>query len=344
MNKIGFKDYVPVILFVILVFLSYLVLEPFLLSIFVGALLAYITYPIYKRLDSRIKSPTLGALLICILVLIVIIIPSIFFVNGLIQESYSIYILSKQKLSIGLFSDCQNSFCQMIKSFSNDPQINYQFQEGFKSVTTWVIQKGSAFLVSIPAILLNLFVMFFTLFYFLKEGTFFINNIFHYIGMRKKRYLKIIGRLKEVIHSIIYGYLLVALMQGFFGTVGFFIFGVSSPLFWGAMMAILALIPFIGTGVIWVPAAVIIFLQGIFQDTNILVYKGIGLFVFCFIFVSSLDNFIRPKLIGDRAKIHPAIIMVGIFGGIVMVGPIGLVVGPLILSLTAIIIQEYIKN
>ena len=344
MNKIGFKDYVPVFLFALLVFLSYLVLKPFLLSIFLGALLAYISFPVYRWLKNRIKNTTLSALIICIVILIVIIIPSIFFVNGLIQESYSMYILSKQKLSGGLFENCQNSFCNLIKSFSNDPQVGYQLQEAFKAVTSWVIKKGSDFLVSLPAILLNLFVMFFTLFYFLKEGSYIIKNIFHYIGMRKKKYLKIIGRLKEVIYSIIYGYLLIALMQGLFGTIGFFIFGVNSPLFWGAMMAILALIPFIGTGFIWVPASLWIFLEGIFQNSNLLIYKGIGLFVFCFIFVSSLDNFIRPKLIGDKAKIHPAIIMVGIFGGIVMVGPIGLIVGPLILSLTAIIIQEYIST
>ncbi len=322
--------------------LSYLVLEPFLISIFLGALLAYISYPVYKWLKVRSKG-MVAALLVCVAVFVVIIIPSIFFVNGMIQESYSLFILSKQKLSTGFFENCQNSFCNMVRSFSNDPQINFQFQEVFKSITSWVIQKGSAVLVSIPAILLNLFVMFFTLFYFLREGKFFTNQIFKYIGMRKKKYLKIIGRLQEVIHSIIYGYVLVALMQGFFGTIGFLIFGVSSPLFWGAMMAILALVPFIGTGLIWVPAAIFILLEGIFQNSNILIYKGIGLFVFCFIFVSSLDNFIRPKMIGDKAKIHPAIIMVGIFGGILLVGPVGLIIGPLILSLTAIIIKEYIS-
>ena len=328
----------------ILVFLSYLVLKPFLLSIFLGALLAYISFPVYKWLKGKIKNNTVAALLVCIAILIVIIIPSIFFVNGLIQESFSIYVFTKQKLSGGLFENCQNSFCNLVKTFSTDPQINFHLQETFKAVTSWVIKKGSDFLVSLPAILLNLFVMFFTLFYFLKEGSYIMKNIFHYLGMRKKKYLKIIGRLTEVIYSIIYGYLLVALMQGFFGTLGFFIFGVNSPLFWGAMMGVLALIPFIGTGLIWVPAAAFIFLNGIFQDSNLMIYKGIGLFVYCFIFVSSLDNFIRPKLIGDKAKIHPAIIMVGIFGGIVMVGPIGLIVGPLILSLTAIIIKEYISN
>lgn len=328
----------------VLVVLSYLVLQPFLLSIFLGALLAYIFFPVYRWLKKKLKNNTVAALLICLVILLVIIIPSIFFVNGLIQESYSMYVLSKQKISHGLFENCHNNFCVFVKELSNDPQIGYQLQEGFKAVTNWVIKKGSAVLVSIPAILLNLFVMFFTLFYFLKEGNFFMKNLSGYLGMHKKKYLKIIGRLKEVIYSIIYGYLLVALIQGILGTIGFFIFGVSSPLFWGAMMAILALVPFIGTGLIWVPASLWIFLEGIFQDSNLLIYKGIGLFVFCFIFVSSLDNFIRPKLIGDKAKIHPAIIMIGIFGGIVVFGPIGLIVGPLILSLTAIIIKEYITD
>lgn len=327
-----------------MIILSFFIIKPFLSAIFLGAVLAYVFYPLYKWGRKKLRSKTFAALLICLIILILIIIPSIFFVKTLIQESYSLYTLGRQKISIGLFNKCDNYFCNLIKDLSEDPQVKYQFQESLKSITNWVIKKGSELLVSIPRILLNLFVMFFTLFYFLRDGALFIKNVSSYLSVQKKRYARIIGRLKEIVHAIIYGYVLVALMQGALGAIGFFILGISSPLFWGVVMAFLALIPYLGTGLIWGPAAVIIFLEGIFQDSNLLIYKGIGLFLYGFIVIGGLDNLIRPKIIGVKAKVHPALIMIGIFGGIFLIGPIGVIAGPLILSLTAIIIETYLVN
>ncbi|MBR9683535.1 AI-2E family transporter [Candidatus Woesearchaeota archaeon] len=324
--------------------LSFYIVQPFLLAIFLGAILAYTFYPFYGWGIKKLKSKNLMALIICLIVLILIIIPAIFFVKTLIQESYSLYILGKQKLALGLFDNCSNSLCNLIRDLSENPQINSRFQESLQIVTNWVIQKGSNFLVSIPQILLNSFVMFFTLFYFLRDGDIFVRKINVYLSMQKKKYSAMIKRLKEIIHAIVYGYVLIALMQGALGALGFFIFGVSSPLFWGMTMALLALIPYLGTGFVWAPAAIIIFLDGMFQNSNILIYKGVGLFLYGLLIVGSLDNLIRPKLIGDRAKIHPALIMLGILGGLFFMGPIGVIAGPLILSLTVIIVETYLTK
>ena len=107
-------------------------------------------------------------------------------------------------------------------------------------------------------------------------------------------------------------------------------------------MAFLALIPYIGTGVIWVPAALFIFLDGVFQNSTPLILKGVGLFLYCLVFVASSDNILRPKLIGDKAKVHPVIILVGILGGMALFGVIGVLVGPLILSLTSVLVESYL--
>ena len=107
-------------------------------------------------------------------------------------------------------------------------------------------------------------------------------------------------------------------------------------------MAFFALIPAVGTGIIWVPASLFIFLDGIFQNSTLLILKGIGLFTYSFIFVSSIDNVLRPKIISEKTKVHTAIIMIGIFGGILLLGPLGVVLGPLILSLTIEAIKMYL--
>lgn len=344
MSKIEYRNYLPTALFVLLLVVSFLIIKPFLLAIFLGALLAYIFYPLYRWGGEKIRNKTVMALLVCLLVLVLIIVPAIFFMKTLVQESYALYMLGKQKLSTGFFEGCTNSFCNLVKELREDPEVRYQFQEGLKAVTNWVIKKGSDFLVSIPDILLNLFVMSFTLFYFLSDGKALVRKAGVYLGrrMERKKFEEIMERLKGVVRAVVYGYVLVALMQGALGALGFYLFGVSSPLFWGIMMAFLALIPYLGTGVVWIPASAMILLNGIFQDSNWLVYKGIGLFLYGFLFVGSLDNFIKPKIIGEKAKIHPALILLGIFGGVFLMGPVGVIAGPLALSLTAIVVEEYL--
>jgi predicted PurR-regulated permease PerM len=328
----------------LLIVFSFFIVKPFLLAIFLGAIFAYSFYPLYKWGKKRVGNDTLRAFLICSIILILIVIPAIFFVKTLIQESYSLYILGKQKISIGLFKQCNNYFCNMLKDLSENPQIRYHFEASLKLITNSIIKKGSDILVSIPKVLLNLFIMFFTLFYFLKDGAVFVKKIGSYLSMQKKKYAIVMGRLEEIVHAIVYGYASISLIQGGLGALGFFIFGVSSPLFWGMLMAFLSLVPYLGTGLVWGPAAIIMFLDGIFQDSNILMYKGIGLFFYGLIFVGGIDNLIRPKIIGAKAKIHPALIMIGIFGGIFLMGPIGVIAGPLILSLTAMIIETYLAS
>ena len=338
------NNYLPAIFFLLLLILSVFVIKPLFLALFLSALLAYIIYPVYKWLLKKVKNKTITSLLVCLVVFLMLVIPAAFFVKILVQESYLIYLLVKQKLAVGLFRDCGNTFCEMIKDFGQNEWVNSQIKNILKTATDWVIHKGSAFLISLPKLLLNLFVMFFTLFYFLKDGEELVARIYSYLCIHHKKGALLLGRLKEILRGLIYGYLVVALIQGALGALGFFIFGISSPLFWGLVMAFLALIPILGTGVVWVPASLILVLDGVFQNSTHLIVKGIALFVYSFIFVGSIDNLIRPKLIGRKAKVHVAIVMAGIFGGILMFGPVGLILGPLILSLTAEIIDIYLTK
>ncbi len=344
MTPIKYRNYIPIAITLILVIVAFLIVRPLLISIFLGGLLAYLLYPLHRTILKKIKNKTLSSLIICSLVVLVVVVPGFFFVRTLVSESYVLYLLVKQRLAVGIFEGCTHNICQVVESFSQTPGVQFQIQEATKFVTDWIIRTGSNALVTVPRILLNLLVMFFTLFYFLNDGKAFMLKLEGYFSYQHKKYLMIIKRLKEIVDGVVYGYLFVALLQGALGALGFFIFGVPSPIFWGVVMAFLALIPLLGTGAIWGPAAAILFLNGLFQNSNSLVFKGIGLLIYSVIFVASLDNFIRPKLIGDKAKVHPALVLVGIFGGILFFGPLGVIVGPLILSLTAVSLETYIRN
>lgn len=321
--------------------LSFFVIRPFLMALFFGLLLAYFFHPLYQIFLKKIKNKTFTALLICLLVLVILLVPMIFFTKSLVQESYAIYVLAKQKLATGIFSSCENRFCQAIQDLGKDPIISLRIQEFTRSVTNWVINQGSSFLLGIPVLLLNVFVIFFTMFYFLKDGERFMRKMDGYLKVYPgSSVLK--KRLKDVVQGVVLGYLVVAVIQGAIGGLIFFFFGISSPIFWGAVMAFMALIPYLGTGIIWVPASIIIFLNGIFQDSNFLILKGIALFLAGFIFIGGVDNLLRPKLMGRKAKIHPLVILLGLLGGLFFFGSAGVIIGPLVLSLLVLAIELYV--
>ncbi|MFH1395824.1 MAG: AI-2E family transporter [archaeon] len=338
MNQL--KQYVPLVLFLSLIVLSFLLVKPLLISISLGAILAFILRPLYLYFSKKINK-TVSAFLICIIVLIIILVPGVFLIKSLISESYLIFISVKQKLAVGVFQGCENNFCNWIESFSQKPEFGNQVKDITKLVTNWIIEKGSSILISLPKAILHLFVVFFTMFYFLKDGSKFEEKFHELVGMKDKRYHHVLSRLKKILSGVIFGNILVALIQGAFGALGFFIFGIPSPLFWGLIMAFCALIPIIGTGFIWLPASLFLILDGVFQDSNWLIFKGIALLIYSAIFVGSSDNLLKPKLMAGRASVHPVIILLGIIGGIAMFGIVGVLIGPLILSLTTVLIESY---
>ncbi len=321
--------------------LSFYVLQPFLKVIFLGALFAYVSYPLYRKFNQKINS-TVSALLICLLIFLIIVVPAVFFVKGLVQESYAIFVLFKQKLATGLVSNCKSQICETFQTYSQSPEINFQIQETAKTVINWIVTKSSDVLVSIPKVLLNLFVLFFTMFYFLKDGEGLIHHINSYLKLQRNKYVRLIKRLKEILHGLVYGYVIVALIQGVTGSIGFFIFGISSPLFWGLFMGFLALIPFVGASIIWVPASLIFILEGVYNNSTWLIIKGILLFVYGIVFISSADNILKPKLMGNKAGIHSAIVLIGILGGLLTFGLLGVILGPLLLSFTVEFIDIYL--
>ena len=214
------------ILILLLVVLSFFLIKPFLTAILIGALLAYFTYPLYRWMNKRIPQ-TISSLLICLIVLLLMVIPTFFLAKFLISDSYSTFLFIKEKLAQGVFSGCQYSLCIKIEGIIQQPAVAAEIESITQSLTTKIFEMGSRFLLGIPSLIINMFVMFFTLFYFLKNGEELLTKVSHYLSVQKKEYFKIISRLREIVHGVVYGYLMVAAIQGTLGAFGFWIFGVS---------------------------------------------------------------------------------------------------------------------
>ena len=134
--------------------------------------------------------------------------------------------------------------------------------------------------------------------------------------------------------AVLYGQVMTAVIQGALGGIALFIFGVPNWIFWGAIMIIMAFLPVLGTPLIWVPAAVGLILDGEMA-------RGVGLLIFGATIVMNIDNFIRPRLVSGRTKVHPVLILIGVLGGLKIFGFIGMLIGPLVLALLMALIKFY---
>ncbi len=339
-----FGKYIGALLFLALVVLAFFVIKPLILPLFMAALLGYMLQKPYLWLKKKTKRENLSSFSICSLVVVVILIPTIYFFKVLLQESYVLYITIKQKLATGILAGCEASVCQTISEYVSIPQVQFQIQQASKYITDLTINWSSDLISSLPSILLNAFVMIFALFYFLRDGQNLVDRIGYYLSVQKKQYAKILSRLQDATNGIVNGYLLIALIQGLLGLVGFFIFGVKSAIFWSIIMTFFAFIPFAGTGVVWGPAAILMILNGVGSENSVMLWKGIGLLFYGVFVISSIDNILRPYLMSGRAKIHPALILIGIFGGLSLFGFLGVIIGPIVLSLAAIIVETYMGD
>jgi len=309
-----------------LLILAFFIIKPYLIAVIVALILGYIFYPLYKKLNKLIKSKTWSSLIMSILLVLVFFIIIGLVANALISESISFF----RQVSSTTFDTVLRSMGDL---FGESVDIEFYLKDLITTTAKFLVNLISNFIVSIPARLLGFFVMVFTLYYTFKDGPKFVSKVKAALPLENNHKDKIFEDLKNLISALVFGYFLIGMLQGILGGIGFVIFGFKNPVLWGAVMAVLALIPFTGTLFVWLPA-------GIAAILNQNYVSGIGIIIWGALVVSMIDNLLRPKIVGDRAKIHPAIILLGLLGGISLFGFMGIFIGPIILSVTLSLIEE----
>ncbi|MBW2977727.1 AI-2E family transporter [Candidatus Woesearchaeota archaeon] len=350
MFKIDFKEYrkyIILALMVLLAYFAYLVVKPLIVPILSGGVLAYIFYPVYKIIKRLLRFKTLSAGLMSLIIILLIAIPGFFLLNAISKETYEAYIIGKQKIGTGIITECAdktNALCNMVNSIKQttaNPEYKFYLEQGLGKLTSTLTEKITGFLLTIPKRLLELFIAFFVMYYLFKDGDKIVHKIKNIFPVDRAHQEMIINQSKKITYGVIFGVILVALIQGTVGALGFYIFGISTPLIWGIFMAFTALIPIIGTALIWLPAALLFILRGVLASESILIWKGIGLIIYGVVIISAIDNVVKPKIISTKTKVHPIIILIGVIGGIALLGFIGAIIGPLILSLLLTVIEIY---
>ena len=348
-NKITPQNIILLSLIIAILILGALILRPLLSIILAACIIGYISYPAYKFLRIKIKNRTIAAIIMMIAIILLITLPTLFIANSLASEAYIMYTRTKQIIVTGSMGTgyCEaknNILCSSIGKLSEmfgDTNIKYYMQQGLEKATSALINWATGLALSIPGMILKGIIVLFILFYFFKDHKRLTDKIKMAIPLKTRYRKEIIEQINNVTYAIVFGYIIIAVIEGIIGMIGFRLFMPNSPyILWGIVIAFLALIPLVGASIIWWPAIIIQLL-----NQHWLLALGLAASM---ALTSYIDIVTRARLIGERADIHPVYVLLGVIGGIALLGMPGIVIGPVTLAILNTLVRifagEQVKN
>ena len=303
-----------------LVVLSFFIIKSFILSLVSGFILAYLSSNAFKKLRKRFGKP-LSALICLLLVIIIILIPiSILFVSIVREVQYS---LNQNTLNI-IFENVSHS---RIVEFLG---LNFEVIKD-KLISSILLFATNAITTYLPKFFIYSLVSLFSMYYLLIEWDYIIPKIKGLIPLRNKD--KLFLELSNITKGIVYGFLIISVIEFFVSALGFYLSGLSYFLLAALLIAFLAFIPSVGPTLVWLPLAAFYLFTGRY-------YSAVGIIITGIILSIVIDTILRSKIIGDKIKINPIIMLVGMLGGIIVFGIFGFLIGPIILLYTLRILNE----
>jgi len=346
MKKESLFNLLFIALVIIAFYLFYRILSPFLSTLAWAAILTIIFYPLFKIVNRLFRNRRAwAALTMTIAVTIAIVIPAGFLLNLVAKELLDIYQYSEQIIKEGrhitFFQGLKQiaifqQLTEVLNRYFDLSQIDFEqfLLDNLQKLNMYVASQAPKFIKGLSAIILKFFLMTVTLFFFFRDGEEVLTTIKTLMPLSAKERDNILKKMVEMIQATIYGGIVVALVQGGMGALGFFIVGLPAALFWGTVMALLSFMHIVGPFMVWVPATVYLIFQGAYTKAVILGIWGSTL-------VSLSDNFLRPIIISGRTQIHPLLIFFSILGGLYAFGLVGFIAGPLVVTICLAIIDIY---
>ncbi|MCE5312277.1 MAG: AI-2E family transporter [Nitrospiraceae bacterium] len=331
------------VLFVITLSLGYLsfrIMQPFIIPIAWAVSLAIVFYPLYLFFFRYLKSTVTSSLATLAVIIGIIIGPFSYFLYLLaIELSHMLSELQAGGLE-GLFQSASDSrvavaLNKMLNYFGIDQVEAYtsasnSLKDALKNLAVGL----STGVGNVFSIGLDFVIMIFILFFFLKDGSAIMKAASEYMPFSADQKKKLTKQVKDIVISTLYGSVIVAMVQGVLGGVAYWLLGVPSPVLWGMLTSIAAFLPLVGAFVVWGPVAAYLFIQSGPVYGIIMVVTG----VFA---ISMMDNLLRPLLIGGRTRMPVLVIFFSVLGGIKLFGLIGFIAGPLVIALFMSIVNMF---
>ena len=324
-----FKKIVTTAILFILLVLSFLVLKPILLSIIMGLIMAVVLSPPYNWIYKKTKLKSVALILICLFLVITIVLPFWLLMPIFVKQSFEIYVAAQKLDFVEIFTQIFPSLSQ--QDFSS--QFGSIFSGFVTSSLNSLVTSVSNLLLNFPVIFLHLVVVFATFFFALKDRDEILDYLRGLMPFSKDVEKKLFQSSTDITLSVVYGQVIIGLIQGLIAGIGFMIFGVPNTLFLTLLAVLAGILPILGPTIIWIPVVIYLLVAG-----NSFAAAGVTFFG---IISSVIDNILRPFFVSKSSKMHPLLSLTGMIGGFFFFGILGFILGPLILAYVIIILEIY---
>ena len=322
----------------VVLFLGYLfvrILTPFFAPLGWAAVLAIFVYPWHERLAARYGNARAAALS-ALVVTLLIVGPGLVVLTALVQESRAALSAVDRDAFAGqlaLFEQGWNRIRGLIPG-AQTIDLRNLIDEAISRTGGFLAARVGGFLADIVVLLFQLFLTLFALFFFLRDADTIMQEVRRSLPFEDLRRERMLRQTRDLVYASLAAGIVIASLQGLAGGVVFALLGLGAPVFWGVMMGFLALLPFVGTWVVWVPAAIWLMATG-------QVVKGVVLAVLGVTIVGSIDNFLRPAILSGRAQMNGLLMFISLLGGVSVFGLLGLVLGPLVTAVVTGLFEAY---
>lgn len=313
--------------------------RPFLQPFASATVIAIGSYPLYLAVSRTVRGPNKAALLATFTVLLIFVLPAVliataaggelikaarYFGDRSTQEGGAVAYLGEKQQSalrwLGKYVDLEQ--LRMEETLNNLPG----------QVSKVLLAAGSHLVGGLAGFAGNAILTFLVLFFLFRDGNATIDNVISILPLSRDQALRLLGGIRDSVVANLYGILAVGLAQGLLTGTALAMLRVPSALLLGLATAVCSLIPFVGTMLVWLPAAMYLIATGH-------LWKGIILIVWGSAVVGTIDNIIRPLVIGSRVELHPLLLLFALLGGLQVFGFIGIFIGPVVISVIAALIH-----
>lgn len=316
--------------------LSFLLVQPFIPALTWALALAIVIMPVHRWIERRIHTPNVAASVSVVLVAVTIVAPSYFIIQSVAHEVTVGVDQIRQKLEGESWESLGKKYprlARILGSIERQIDLRQTVQESTKAISGTAV---SAVRGSVQGVI-GLLVMFFFLFFFFRDRKDAMDALRRFLPLTDREAETVFDRASDTVYATINGTIVVAFVQGILGGLMFWWLGLPAPFLWGTVMAALSLVPILGAFLVWIPAAIILALQG--QWIKALILSGWGLLV-----IGLIDNILYPLLVGRRIRLHIVPVFIALVGGIMIFGGSGLILGPLIFALTLALLEVWRKR
>ncbi|MCE5264100.1 MAG: AI-2E family transporter [Deltaproteobacteria bacterium] len=316
-------------------------LKPFAYPIFWGAVIAGLFGPLYKRVNRKLGHPNVSTAILLVMAIFVIILPLAVIASVLLTQAIDMYSALKDTADIqqktqGIINLLKgNPYLQKLDL--DEMALTEKFYDISGSISKYIVGYLTDLTQNTLLLIINFVVMLYCLFFFIRDGDRILRGPLYILELKDEIGNRLYERFTSTARATLKGTLIIGLIQGTMGGILFWAVGINSAIVWGVIMVLAAMIPGIGCAIIWAPAALIMLATGH-------VWEGIVILAAGTLVISSIDNILRPLLVGKDTQMHPLLIFLSTIGGIAVFGVSGFVIGPIITALLSTLWEIYEKH